>query len=159
MKFQFSVSFSFAICNWRKGTTLLEKKRHFVTSRDHQGSTKDVSPGIMSSPRGQSKDWSCCCVVSFTMWTWYESIIHTQCPQTPSGHSFLMAPPLILKTHGFDVATMMFSHVIHELVPLESLSFTSLPGAQPMLTQTDFWKGQHTPKNGNFELIKMKTEG
>lgn len=70
-------------------------------------------------------------------------IIHTQCPQTPSGHSFLMAPPLILKTHGFDVATMMFSHVIHELVPPQSppaLPFTSLPDAQPRINSSRLLK-------------------
>ena len=65
-----------------------------------------------------------------------------------------MAPPVILKTHGFDVATMMFSHVIHELVPLESLSFTSLPDAQFMLAQA-----QTLLKMWICESIKKKTEG
>lgn len=44
-------------------------------------------------------------------------IIHAQCPQTPWGLSFLMAPAVTLKTQGFDVATMTLCRIIHELVP------------------------------------------
>lgn len=84
-------------------------------------SEKDVCPGIMSCLRGpQQRLKLLLCSILCNANLIRGHIIHAQCPQTPSGHSFLMAPPLTLKTHSFDVATMTLRYVIHELVPPES---------------------------------------